>query len=131
MLNTLLLAEANDAIDEEGIREEVDTFMFEGHDTTAAAIIFSILVMATEQEAQQRVYDELTKARRTKPEHEEFTIADYNNLKYLDRFVKEALRLYPPVAFISRSLSGPLNVGQLSCIRFLFFVDVTVTRFLP
>lgn len=114
MLNTLLLAEENDAIDEEGIREEVDTFMFEGHDTTAAGLIFSILLLATEQEAQQRVYDELLKARSTKSESEAFTIADYNNLKYLDRFVKEALRLYPPVSFISRNLSGPLEVGWYS-----------------
>ncbi|XP_062540949.1 uncharacterized protein LOC134208987 [Armigeres subalbatus] len=114
MLNTLLMAEANDAIDEEGIREEVDTFMFEGHDTTAGGLIFSILLMATEQEAQQRVYDELLKAHRTKPEHEAFTIADYNNLKYLDRFVKEALRLYPPVSFISRNLTGPLNIDSTS-----------------
>nr|XP_029709851.1 probable cytochrome P450 4ac1 [Aedes albopictus] len=53
MLNTLLIAEANGGIDEEGIREEVDTFMFEGHDTTAAGLIFSILLLATEQEAQQ------------------------------------------------------------------------------
>lgn len=112
MLNTLLMAEADNAIDEEGIQEEVDTFLFEGHDTTAAGIIFTVLLLANEQDAQRRVYEELSKARRLKPEHEAFTIADYTNLKYLDRFVKEALRLYPPVSFISRSLTGRLDVGM-------------------
>ncbi|XP_055626836.1 probable cytochrome P450 4ac1 [Toxorhynchites rutilus septentrionalis] len=112
MLDTLLLAEANDAIDEDGIREEVDTFVFEGHDTTAAGIIFAILLLATERDSQERVYEELTKACEVKPENEAFTMTDYNNLKYLDRFVKESLRLYPPVAFISRSLSGALNVDS-------------------
>ncbi|EDS31720.1 cytochrome P450 4C1 [Culex quinquefasciatus] len=116
MLNTLLMAEADNAIDEEGIQEEVDTFLFEGHDTTAAGIIFTVLLLANEQDAQRRVYEELSKARRLKPEHEAFTIADYTNLKYLDRFVKEALRLYPPVSFISRSLTGRLDVDSTTTL---------------
>lgn len=39
-------------IDDEGIREEVDTFMFEGHDTTAAALTFLLLIMACHKDAQ-------------------------------------------------------------------------------
>uniref|UniRef100_A0A182TC62 Cytochrome P450 n=1 Tax=Anopheles maculatus TaxID=74869 RepID=A0A182TC62_9DIPT len=59
MLDTLLAAEAKEQIDEEGIREEVDTFMFEGHDTTAAAIMFTIVLLANEQDVQERCYKEL------------------------------------------------------------------------
>ncbi|XP_053687146.1 uncharacterized protein LOC128736684 [Sabethes cyaneus] len=112
MLNTLLIAEANNEIDETGIREEVDTFMFEGHDTTAAGIIFALLLLANEQDAQEKVYEEFRSVQSTKTKHEVFTTMDYNNLKYLDRFIKESLRLYPPVAFISRSVSDKLKIDS-------------------
>ncbi|XP_052899277.1 probable cytochrome P450 4ac1 [Anopheles moucheti] len=111
MLDTLLAAEAKQQIDEEGIREEVDTFMFEGHDTTAAAIMFTLVLLAIEQDAQERCFRELEEllervATGTVP----LSVQDYQNLPYLDRVIKESLRLYPPVAFISRATSGELAV---------------------
>lgn len=53
MLDLLLNAKLTEgSIDFEGIREEVDTFMFEGHDTTAIAITFSLLVLASHPDIQ-------------------------------------------------------------------------------
>ncbi|XP_047354946.1 cytochrome P450 4C1-like [Vespa velutina] len=47
LLNLLIAASLNDnQIDEEGIREEVDAFMFAGHDTTAMAMCFGLLLFA-------------------------------------------------------------------------------------
>jgi cytochrome P450 family 4 len=47
MLDLLLTAKKEDgSIDDEGIREEVDTFMFEGHDTTSAAICYALMLIA-------------------------------------------------------------------------------------
>jgi len=43
----------------EDIREEVDTFMFEGHDTTAAAVNWSLYLLGSYPEAQKRVDSEL------------------------------------------------------------------------
>ena len=45
-------SENKQALSDEDIREEVDTFMFEGHDTTAAAINWSIYLLATHPEIQ-------------------------------------------------------------------------------
>lgn len=60
MLDTLFEAEANNKqIDEIGIREEVDTFMFEGYDTTSAAIMFTVFMLAHHAALQQKVHDEI------------------------------------------------------------------------
>ncbi|XP_049544522.1 probable cytochrome P450 4ac1 [Anopheles darlingi] len=109
MLDTLLTAEAKQQIDEEGIREEVDTFMFEGHDTTAAAIMFTLLVLANEPDVQDRCYAELRNCDSTLAP---LTVHDYQQLPYLDRVLKESLRLYPPVAFISRTITGDLTIDE-------------------
>ncbi|XP_017882357.2 cytochrome P450 4C1-like [Ceratina calcarata] len=52
MLDLLLSAHRHNLIDEEGIREEVDTFMFRGHDTTAISICFTIMLLAEHPQIQ-------------------------------------------------------------------------------
>lgn len=61
MLDTLLEAEANGGqIDKEGIQEEVDTFMFEGYDTTSSGILFCLFMIATHQAEQQTMFEEIS-----------------------------------------------------------------------
>lgn len=58
MLDTLLAAEYEGKIDKHGVQEEVDTFTFEGHDTTSAGLMFTLLLMAHHPDVQDRIYDE-------------------------------------------------------------------------
>lgn len=102
MMDTLLQAERDGLIDEEGIIEETDTFTFEGHDTTSAAITFILLLLSHHPEAQEAILNEIRDAVGTK---DDLTIDDFNKFEYMDRVIKESLRIYPPVPFISRSLS--------------------------
>lgn len=60
MLDTLFTAEASSgAINESGIREEVDTFMFEGFDTTSSALIFTFFMLAHHQNWQTLAIEEI------------------------------------------------------------------------
>lgn len=104
MLDTLLLAERNGGqIDANGIQEEVDTFVFEGFDTTMTAITFILLVIANHSDEQQKLYEEIVSVANEQ---------NYNNLKYLDAVIKESNRLFPPVPFISRVLGEDTVIGK-------------------
>nr|CAH0105057.1 unnamed protein product [Daphnia galeata] len=85
------------------IREEVDTFMFEGHDTTTAAINWSLLLIGSHPDVQDRINEELDRVfgNSDRPA----TMTDLNHLKYLECCIKEALRLYPSVPVIGRKLN--------------------------
>ncbi|CAK1549418.1 unnamed protein product [Leptosia nina] len=102
MLDLLLQNERDGKIDLLGIREEVDTFMFEGHDTTATALTFLIMRIANEPEIQDKIYEELDsifQGSRRLP-----TVEDLNEMNYLQCCIKETLRLYPSVPFIARQI---------------------------
>ncbi|KAL7303068.1 hypothetical protein TKK_0004284 [Trichogramma kaykai] len=104
MLDLLIAAykENGDQIDEEGIREEVDTFMFAGHDTTAMGMTFALLLIAEHKDVQERIRQEVTEVLQ---EHDgKMSITVLQQLHYLERCIKESLRIYPSAPFVSRRL---------------------------
>ncbi|XP_038107973.1 probable cytochrome P450 4ac1 isoform X1 [Culex quinquefasciatus] len=106
LLDTLLASEARNQINEKGIREEVNTFMFRGHDTTASAFTFVFLLVAEHPDVQQALVDEILTVNSSRLDPlAQFTVKDYNELRYMDRVIKECLRLYPPVPFIGRMIN--------------------------
>ncbi|XP_050347023.1 cytochrome P450 4C1-like isoform X2 [Nymphalis io] len=109
MLDLLLEKEKVGDIDVDGIREEVDTFMFEGHDTTAQALSFLIMTIANETKVQDKIYEELQnifKGSQNTP-----TTDELNEMKYLECCIKESLRLYPSVPIILRYVTEETIIG--------------------
>lgn len=92
----------------EDIREEVDTFMFEGHDTTTSGMSLLLHRLSHESVIQQKTYEDIIAVM---GDRTYFTHEDLNNMKYLDCVVKEGLRLYPPVPLIGRATISEIDIG--------------------
>ncbi|KAL2723978.1 cytochrome P450 4C1-like [Vespula squamosa] len=108
LLDLLIAASlSGNQIDEEGIREEVDTFMFEGHDTTASALCFILSLFAKHKNVQERIRDEV---KMFMEKNYDLSIPILQECSYLERCLKEALRLYPSVHIIFRHLTQDLQL---------------------
>ena len=108
-LDTLLTA-----VDEDGngmtdleIRNEVDTFMFEGHDTTTSGVSWTLYCLAKYPEHQQKVREEVNNVLMGR---EWLEFDDLKELKYTQWCIKEAMRLYPPVFHYFRKTSADIEL---------------------
>ncbi|KAL6416373.1 hypothetical protein ACFW04_013527 [Cataglyphis niger] len=108
MLDLLIAVSRDSLLSDSDIREEVDTFMFEGHDTTAMGITFALLLLAEHKDIQERVRIEVENA--MQESGGKLTMRSLQNLPYLERCLKEALRLYPSVFFVIRNIEEDVKL---------------------
>ncbi|XP_011500529.1 PREDICTED: cytochrome P450 4C1-like [Ceratosolen solmsi marchali] len=94
--------EVNHTLSFKEVLDELETFMFAGHDTTAAAISWSLFALGNAPEIQKKIRDELNEV--LDNPCEQVTSKHLAQLEYFNRVVKEILRLYPSVPVVSREL---------------------------
>uniref|UniRef100_A0A1I7Y550 Cytochrome P450 n=1 Tax=Steinernema glaseri TaxID=37863 RepID=A0A1I7Y550_9BILA len=100
--------QAENRLSDEDIREEVDTFMFAGHDTTASAIGFTIWLLAQNPNCQAKVQSEVEEI--FGDSDRPATSEDLKRLRYLEMCIKESLRMAPPIPVVGRILSEDLEL---------------------
>ncbi|XP_063794983.1 cytochrome P450 4A24-like isoform X1 [Pseudophryne corroboree] len=107
-LDILLYAkdENGRGLSDEDLQAEVDTFMFEGHDTTASGISWTLYCLAKYPEHQEKCREEIQEVlgERNTVEWE-----DLGKMPYTTMCIKESMRLYPPVPGVARELSQPIT----------------------
>ncbi|XP_045459564.1 cytochrome P450 4g15 [Melitaea cinxia] len=101
-------AQGGVVISDEEIKEQVDTIMFEGHDTTAAGSSFFLSLMGIHQDIQDKVVEELDQI--FGDSDRPATFQDTLEMKYLERCLMETLRLFPPVPIIARHLKQDVTM---------------------
>ncbi|XP_043659189.1 probable cytochrome P450 311a1 [Drosophila teissieri] len=108
LLDTLLLARFEDrSLSRKEIRDEINTFVFAGVDTTTAAMSFVLYALAKYPETQCRLRKELQDVAL-----DEFTDLDaLNGLPYLEALIKEVLRLYTIVPTTGRQTTQSTEIG--------------------
>ncbi|XP_011616494.1 cytochrome P450 4T8 isoform X2 [Takifugu rubripes] len=107
-LDILLFAkdENQQGLLDEDIRAEVDTFMFEGHDTTASGISFLLYNLACHPKHQKLCRKEIMQVLHGK---DTMDWEDLNKIPYTTMCIKESLRMHPPVPGISRKTTKPIT----------------------
>jgi cytochrome P450 len=91
------------------ICDEVNTFMFEGHDTTATGMNWALYLLGCDQDIQAKVHQELDSV--FGDDSRDVTFDDLRNLPYLECCLKEALRLFPSVPMFARTLAEDATIA--------------------
>lgn len=98
-----------DALTDEDIQEEVDTFLFEGHDTTGCALSWSLLLIGNHPDVQEKIMSEQREIYGDSAASD-VTKEDLTKMRYLEACLKEGLRLYPSVPIMGRELEEDMTV---------------------
>uniref|UniRef100_A0A182PZB2 Uncharacterized protein n=1 Tax=Anopheles epiroticus TaxID=199890 RepID=A0A182PZB2_9DIPT len=115
MLDLLLNVTIDDKpLSDTDIREEVDTFMFAGHDTTTSCISFAAYYLSQDAVIQQRVYDEIQAVVGPDAKTQMLTSATLQELKYLEMVISETLRMNPSVPIIGRRSAGDMVIDGVT-----------------
>ncbi|XP_069363043.1 cytochrome P450 4V2-like [Maniola hyperantus] len=104
----LELAIEKGAFNDQEIREHVDTMLFGGHDTSATVLMYTILLVGSYHEVQQKIFEELHDV--FGDEDREVTKQDLLRLVYLEAVLKESIRIYPIAPFIIRYLDQDVKL---------------------
>eukprot|EP00117_Sycon_ciliatum_P032303 scpid55744/ scgid25077/ Cytochrome P450 4F1; CYPIVF1; Cytochrome P450-A3 len=92
------------------IRDQVDTFLFEGHDTTSSGLQWLFYYLAKDPAIQQQCREEAQRYADDGAGH--VGHKDLAKLTFITQCIKEALRMACPVAYIERRLSQEIQLDQ-------------------
>ncbi|XP_023220300.1 cytochrome P450 4V2-like [Centruroides sculpturatus] len=113
------------SITKEDVLNEINFFMFAGHDTTTFNLSWTLYLLGLHPDVQKKLQDEIDSVfgeEKDSPVQSEHL----KHFKYLDCVIKEVLRLYPSVPFIARDLLEDTKVGDhfipkgTFCLFFLY-----------
>ena len=88
--------------------------IFQGHHTTAAAISWALFALGNAPEIQAKVHEELKEV--FGDDENAATTEQLGELRYLDRVMKEVLRMYPSAPTVNRYLESTAIIGESSII---------------
>nr|CAD7427360.1 unnamed protein product [Timema monikensis] len=118
----IALSEKDGSLSDADIREEVDTFMFEGHDTVSTAITWALYLIGIHKDIQDKLVEELDDIFHGSDRPATWT--DLNNMKYMEMTIKEALRIYPSVPVFARETTSIVQLEKYTIpkgVEILFF----------
>lgn len=106
-----LLEDASDPetgrkMDKETLRDNLLTFVAAGHETTALAVAWALLMVASHHPTKMRIQEELDRVIGEGP----LTPQMISQLTFTKQVVQETLRLYPSAPMLARQIKNPITV---------------------
>jgi len=89
-------------LDFKNIRYQLITFLIAGHETTSGLLSFATYFLVTHPEVMQKAVEEVDRVLGRDPDYQP-SFKDIGELKYLNRVLKEALRLWPTAPAFART----------------------------
>ncbi len=86
------------------------TFIGAGHETTALALTWSLSILSQQPDLQEKLLIEVKTTCGDAP----ISAAKLDELKLHEQVILEAMRLYPPVSAIPRSVIEPVKIGNVA-----------------
>jgi cytochrome P450 len=121
LLSMLLAAQDEDggAMTDKQVRDESMTLFLAGHETTANALAWTLMLLARNPEARAKVEAEVDALGRA-PSYD-----DLKQLPYTLAALKESMRLYPPAYIVARRAVAPVTIGGHDVARnTVLFVNI-------
>jgi len=94
---------------ETALRDEVNTFMLAGHDTTTVTTKWCLFLLGNYPGVQDQVQEELDTICLSR-EHK-LTMDDIRSMKCLERCIKESMRIYTSVPLVGRLLTEEIQIN--------------------
>jgi cytochrome P450 len=110
LLSTFLSVEDEDGtkMTDRQIRDEVFTLFFAGHETTALTLTWTLYLLCKHPHIEEQLVSEIQQVLHgRKP-----TIADYGQLSFVEKTIKESMRIRPPVWAIGRECINNCQIGN-------------------
>nr|QYA71967.1 cytochrome P450 [Anoplophora glabripennis] len=102
-----LILENSDFTEQE-LREEVNIFLIAGTDTSGTTTCFLLEMLGLYPEIQRKVYEEVIDVL---GEERSVEASDLPRFVYLERVIKETLRLFPVGVYFLRTIGEDINLG--------------------
>ncbi|CAH1160229.1 unnamed protein product [Phaedon cochleariae] len=112
-------------VTKDDIREEVNTFMFAGYDTSSIAMAFILYLLAHNPTVQEKVVQEQIDIFGSLTPDGPIDYDHLQRMRYLETVIMESLRLYPSAPLIGRMLSDDIHLENgivlpKSCVVLLY-----------
>ncbi|MGD1836124.1 MAG: cytochrome P450 [Nitrososphaeraceae archaeon] len=115
---------SNSELPDKQIRDHLITMLLAGHETTANALTWTFYLIAQNPDVEKKLTKEIDaliqdKRRENTSENKDNTQSDRNitvkdipKLKYVEKVLRESMRLYPPVWSIGRMVKEDYQLGE-------------------